>query len=429
MTNSTDVPMKEFLLWSNCANHCKFCWQRKLAKPEMLLSESEKLDSIAAVRNEIEGLGVTDILIVGGEVYNTHSKEVDDALIDLFRYIADRVRTGKTRLLYANTNMIYADTKVLDGLIDAFDGMEDKLRLTTSYDIYGRYSNENDRRIFLHTLHKTTQDHPRVQVIVNCILTRQACEEILSGKFNINDFVNHYRVLTVNFIPYIPVDAHDEMVPSWSMIAQTLSYIDEVCPNYLVYYIRQMDWIQPRVLKEYHKNEGYVECTSKYLDCGHNENYKRPTGDGTCYVCRLKELLQKDEVMTEEDLARYIQDGYKIITVGDMISSHVWTTYRQPDIVIFDGKDKPEDFEDVLPMVRDSNTKRIIVNNPGGMLTPETEISIHTLIREFNGTPVAVQTLDEEDEVVFSCTMAIPEGWIVAYGDNKNHCMRCFKHA
>ena len=64
MSEGTDVPMKEFLLWANCPNHCQFCWQKKLAKDEMILTEQEKLEAIASVRYEISSLGYTDILTV-----------------------------------------------------------------------------------------------------------------------------------------------------------------------------------------------------------------------------------------------------------------------------------------------------------------------------------------------------------------------------
>ncbi len=421
--NGTDVPMREFLLWSNCANNCKFCWQKKLAKPEMWLTEDEKLKSIAACKAEIAALPYTDILIVGGEVYSVHSEPVNKALIDLFNYVADRIREGLTRQLYANTNMIYKDTRILEALIKSFTGIESKLRLTTSYDIFGRFGLESDRALFLLNLSNITLKYPGVDVLVNTILTKQACDVILSRKFDVEEFTHKYRVATVNLIPYIPISSDDEMVPTSDEIFQTLTYVDAKSPHYLNYYARQMDFRQPRVLKEYHKSEGYVECTSKYLDCGHNENYLRPLNNGECYCCAISKLLNNQAVLTDELAKQFVNEGRKFITIGDMTSSYIWTNFKQPDLVIFDDKTKEEDFEPVLSLVRKSNTKRITIVGKEVAFDREGAGKLDEIIQKMGSEPLAVQIIGEEDFALFTARRCAPKDAVVVFGDPQNKCM------
>ena len=421
--NGTDIPMKEFLLWSNCANNCKFCWQKKLAKPEMWLTEEEKLQSIEACKKEIAALPYTDILIVGGEVYNVHSEPVNKALIDLFNYIADRVREGLTRQLYANSNMIHKDTRILEALIKSFTGIEDKLRLTTSYDIYGRFGLDSDRALFLLNLSNITLKYPKVSILVNTILTKQACDAILSGSFDVEEFSRKYRVAAVNLIPYIPISPDDEMVATPDEIFQTLTYVGGKSPHYHNYYVKQMDFRQPRVLKEFHKSEGYVECTSKYLECGHNENYLRPLNTGECFCCAISKLLDNQAILTDDLARQFVKEGRKIFTIGDMTSSYIWTNFKQPDLVVFDNKAKAENFESVLSLVRKTNTKRIIITGEEVAFDRNGAGKLEAAIQGMKDEPLAVQIIGEEDFALFTVRRCAPDNAIVAFGDPQNKCI------
>lgn len=423
----TSIPMREFLLWSNCPNHCQFCWQKKLNKPETYLTEEEKLQSIAAVKNTIEDMEFSDILFVGGEVYCTHSPEVNLALKDLFEYTATRIKEDKTRYLYANTNMIYEDTTVLEYLIQAFEGIEDRLRLTTSYDIHGRYATEDDRTLFLKNLDMVHERYPLVNTVVNTILTKQACEAIITGVFSIKQFIGVHHITTINLLPYIPIEYGDELTPSWSMIQQTLIHVNNENPNYLVNYINQIGWEQPRKLMEYHKDGTLVECTAKYASCGHNVNFKKVLNDEECYVCRVQRLMGRTifEVVSDEKIQSYLDSGCKVVTVGDMCSSYVWVNFRQPDVLIFDNLPKVEEFQPIIPMLRETNTKRIIINNRKGILSLDDEKVIKRAIVN-NTEPVAIQTVEEEDEALYTCLVYAPKDWIILAGDPKKKCIICY---
>ena len=420
---STDVPMKEFLLWSNCPNNCQFCWQRKMDKAETNLTEAEKLQAIDAVKNEIATLDYTDILIVGGEVYCTHSQAVNDALIGLFELIKERIDNGLTRLMYANSNLLYDDLSVVMGLLDIFTGSEDKLRFTTSYDIYGRYSDEAHRQLFLNNLAYITQHYPKIHPVVNCILTSQMCDYITGGHFNIGSFAETYRLAFVNMIPYIPVEQGDIMTPTWSQVTGALTYIETIAPHYLHNYVYQLDFHQDRVLKEYHKSEGFVVCTSEYLACGHNSNYTRATDDGSCYVCKMKRTIAIESTdASENELSDLIQEGRKIVTVGDYCSHYIWNHYRQPDLVVYDGVTSSENEIDVEMLVRQSQTKRVLVINDGPYLGDELRDAVKNALGTLDERS-AIRVEGEEDSAVFECLNSAPIGTVVIYGDSNKRCM------
>lgn len=415
---NTDVPMKEFLLWANCPNNCQFCWQKKLANEEMILTESEKLLAIAAVKKEISVLPYSDILIVGGEVYSSHSDEVNVALADLFAYIRQRIDEGLTRLMYANSNLIYADRTVLRSLLTAFSGAEDKLRFTTSYDVYGRYANDDAKAMFFDNLAWIKETYPNVHPVVNTILTKQMCELISSGGYMMRDMYNRYGLAFINLIPYIAIEKGDIMFPTWKDITEALVRVEAQEPHYLRYYVQQLDFQQDRVLKEYHKSEGFVECTASYSDCGHNGNYARATEDGECFVCKLKRTIAVEMKTEGFDEVIRAHTG-PIVTIGDVSSYNVWTKYRQPDIVVFDCSSEEAD---VLNLVRSSNTHRIIAVNDSQFLSEELEDAIHTA---FNyGDKVAVQVIGEEDSALFPAIRSAEKGTMIIVGDVYEGTMR-----
>ena len=423
--SSTDVPMYEFLLWSNCANSCKFCWQKKLGKTETLLTDDEMRESIAEAKKIINDLPFSDILIVGGEVFCTHTPEVDNDLKDLFEFIAGRIKEGKTRLMYANSNLIYHDLSVIESLIRTFDGMEDKLRLTTSYDIYGRYGSGRDRQLFQNNLSYLANAYPKAGIVVNSILTKQMCEAILEGKYDINEFTAKYHVMYVNLIPYIPVVYGDEMTASWNTIKQALMMIEIKSPHYIRYYVSQIDFKQPRTLREYRKGEGFSECTSKYLDCGHNANYTTVTGDGSCFCCKLRDdlgIFFDAEVLTDEILEGFVKEEKMIVTVGDTCSEYIWDNFVQPSVIVFDNKAKG-DTSNLLSKVREAGVKRIVVETDEYTIPDGSNEQIYNIIHDFNGEKVAIQTTGEEDQAMVSCAGAMPKGSVLVIGDPRNNNM------
>ena len=105
-------PVYEFLLWDNCNNHCKFCWQRENPR---LFNKSQReiiLNNVIKFINSNKFKKDSHILIVGGEIFDNPS---DFELLDtFFCQILEFMINGTIDLLYINTNLIYKD---LTGII------------------------------------------------------------------------------------------------------------------------------------------------------------------------------------------------------------------------------------------------------------------------------------------------------------------------
>lgn len=290
----SDVPMIEYLVWSNCPNNCAFCWQKKINDPTTILTEQEKLQALDLCISEISKLGYTDVLVIGGEILCPHSEEVNNKLRYLFNYMAERVRAEETRFFYVNTNLLYDDRTNLDALLDAFEGLESRLKFTTSCDPYGRFRTEESEMLFVRNLEYLHYSYPQVNVVMNMIITHQFFMQYKIGKVDggmCMETMEPFGVKYVNLLPYIPVENDRTMDVTKGQILTVLEKAEAESPGYLANYVRDYDVNQNRILYEYHKDRGFIEATAETLPCGHNKNFSKVTGDGECYVCMLKEYL------------------------------------------------------------------------------------------------------------------------------------------
>jgi hypothetical protein len=282
--NDNIPPMYEYLLWSNCSNNCQFCWQKYKADLGKLLSVSEQIKSIDQLMNILPTLPYSDMLIVGGECMEYAGNDIYMKLAKLYGVIINRLKENKTRYLYINTNLIY---KLLDNVTLLIQCLEscnllDKLKFTTSYDVYGRFATEEKRKLFLKNLDTLTYSFPKLKIVVNCILTKQLCE----NRFDVKAFCDKYRT-QINLIPYIVLT--EDMRPTKEQIADQLSRTEAQIPGYIKSYIENFDLKQEKLLYEYDKNDGYVFCSSEDDSCGHNKNFKKVLDTGECFICWLKE--------------------------------------------------------------------------------------------------------------------------------------------
>ena len=199
----------------------------------------------------------------------------------------EMISSDKIRFLYVNTNLIYKDRTNLVYLFDSIKGYEDRLKFTTSYDIYGRFKNEEARKTFLDNLLFIKENYPKINTVVNCIITKQLVE----SDFDDSQFKETYGVRYVNFIPYVPVMDDRSMDVDFKDIVKVLAKAERKHRGYINFYINDLDFNQNKVLYQYHKDRGYEECTSNYADCHHNENFKKVL-NGECFICKLKEVFR-----------------------------------------------------------------------------------------------------------------------------------------
>jgi MoaA/NifB/PqqE/SkfB family radical SAM enzyme len=280
--------MQEFILWSNCTNKCDFCWQYKKQDKETILNHEEMKQSIKAVSDMIDKINNgDDVLLVGGEILANYDAEVSKELKKLFTKCIGMIRNNKVRYLYINTNLLYKDISNLVFLLESISGYEERLKFTTSFDIYGRFKNNESEKIFLNNLRFIAEHYPKVNIVVNSIITKQLVET----DFDFDKFKKEYGIKYINFIPYIPVKDDRSMDTDFKGIVKVLAKCEKQKPGFLKFYIDDFDLNQNKKLYEYNKYKGYVPCTAELAECHHNKNFKKVLGD-ECYICKLKEVFE-----------------------------------------------------------------------------------------------------------------------------------------
>ena len=272
----------EFLVWDNCNNNCQFCWQRE--KPRLYnhnMRSSILNDVIEFIKSDKFVKG-SHILVCGGEIFD---KPTDFQILStFFSVIIQFMKQGIIDLLYINTNLIYININGVYDLLEQLKeaGLIERIRFTTSYDIEGRFKSERDRSIMLTNLETIGQKYPNMYIVANTILTKPACEAILTGKFNIKEFMEHNNCW-VNLIPYIVLD--DKLTADRNMIFNTLRKVEEQVPGYLSRYVPNMAIKQEKWLYMYKDGE-FQFCRCKVSeDWGHSVNCKKYCREGTCFCC------------------------------------------------------------------------------------------------------------------------------------------------
>lgn len=281
----------EFLVWDNCNNNCKFCFQRINPKTYMLQQQEQILNNVITYINSDQFENNNHILICGGELFDDHKRI--DIIKNFFQSILYLAKNGIIDLIYINTNLLYELNNIVECLIPIFKSYNDnnileRIRFTTSYDIYGRFSSVEKQKLFLQNLQYIKQTIPELNIVVNMILTKQFCKSIINDQFNIFDFCKNYNI-SVNLIPYIILN--DELIPTQSDLYTALQMIYLQNPQYMIKWLNELDLKQKRIMLTYVNNK-FQSCECDLSECGHSENFKRYTvKNNSCFVCDLKYIF------------------------------------------------------------------------------------------------------------------------------------------
>lgn len=285
---SSIKPIYEFLLWDNCNNNCKFCYQKqnyhKLVDDQKRISISkvvEFLDSDKFIKG-------SHVLIVGGEVFDSPTIFLD--INNLVQKLIDKMIANEIDLLYINTNLIYKKLDAIEYLLKQVknNNLFDRLKFTTSYDLSGRFTQKTEC-LMLNNLTHIMDTYPECKIIVNMMLSDTLCTRIIDRTFSVKLYCDKYKV-GVNLIPYIILDS--QLAASRNKIFKALVRIDQEIPGYLKSYISNLDLPQDKLLYFFNaKTNSFEFCSSNLLPCGHSENFKRYSSHNTCFICDLKKLF------------------------------------------------------------------------------------------------------------------------------------------
>ena len=283
----------EYLAWNDCNNNCKFCWQRLKAKS----NTKQRLEAIKLIKEDMCNLNIpyeqNQILFVGGELFFEQDNDTKEALYDLFEYLFDLMYNEKVSRSYLNTNLLYNPEYLLFPVLDMAlsKNLLDRLNFTTSGDETDRFvgiKGEEKRALFYENLKRLRNLYPEMNIMVNLILTKQFCDSVLNGKFDINEYEKKHGVI-MNVIPYIKLK-NDERTPSREEVFSTLirlnsqqpGYLKRVCDNHTTHPIRKL---------LHYENGKLVNVSCDLNPCGHAMNFTRCYNNSeSCFACDIKKL-------------------------------------------------------------------------------------------------------------------------------------------
>lgn len=289
-------PVYEFLLWDNCNNNCRFCFQRKNGNN---CTSQDKIKSLNAVTSFLESDDYVEgshVLLVGGEIFDESNLSLKVIWMAFIDNIITKMNNQVIDLLYINTNLLYEDLSLVKYLLTMIgkNDLWDRLKFTTSYDLEGRFSIKKREKLFLHNLYMIKYFYPKCNIVVNTILTKTTCEKILDGSFNPKEFCDEHKC-DINLIPYIVYTK--ELSATREQIFQSLLKTNDLIPGYFQRYSHNLALAQDKLLYKFNKDTHHLEFVScGHSDCGHSENFKLYSDNGSCFIC---DLLQICEMMGE----------------------------------------------------------------------------------------------------------------------------------
>lgn len=294
------LPMHEFLLWNNCNNNCKFCWQRK----DKQSTKREQIEAIDLTIAYLEDLKDAHVLVIGGEIFAEQDTTIKNRLQDLFLKIIQKMLINEIDNCYINTNLLYNLDSLLLPVLENFakNSLIQRIHFTTSADDFGRFDNQVTKSLFYKNLLTIREKYPELYIICNIILTDNFCDMILTDEFNIKEYMLKYKV-DVNTIPYIK---YGTIVgaPTREKALNTLLHIKQQDSDYLLRYLNNFLLGQEFNLHKY-VNGKLMDVSADYNPCGHSENFTRCYSDSdNCFICdcaELRTLLYKQELNSKKE--------------------------------------------------------------------------------------------------------------------------------
>jgi uncharacterized protein (UPF0218 family) len=141
-------------------------------------------------------------------------------------------------------------------------------------------------------------------------------------------------------------------------------------------------------------------------------------GDGADVVVRLQASLRPElkeplgPVHGTEALLAAV--GRPLVAVGDVVTYHLLSADRRPDVAVVDGKTERETVETAVWEAIEGFDRRVEVTNPAATLTAELLTTLRAAIARDGTTVVVVD--GEEDLATLPAVVLAPDGASVVYG-------------
>lgn len=298
--------MVQYSVLPNCTNHCKFC----LCRDKRVLSTEEIVDRIDRISENIKTIDWKNkfckgISLLGGEVYGYRDPLYEKRYLELVHEIIDVILkvAGPGSKYSTVTNGIYEPSflfKCADSIVEEL-GTE-YLDVNFSYDIKYRYRNEESRKLALKNINAFSKRYS-YRVGVQMILTQYVIESVLSGKWDMNRFIE--EEIPGNQLVFLyphPIRSNDLKLDDFFFkrndFLKFLMYLDknhsDIHMNtimstknsgtfkYTGLFYPEKDNNQPPILAD------GKEVLSE--DCGHSVLYKCYSDSDKCMLCDIVNL-------------------------------------------------------------------------------------------------------------------------------------------
>lgn len=301
--------MIQYGCWPNCCNNCQFC----LRAERIPISKEAQLYRLDFIKHNIDymdwkGKFQYGISLLGGELYYTTDKEVQESFLDLIDKIIEKilipVRPINKNCRYSTvTNGLYDPTflyKVCDKIVNAC-GI-DALDMNFSYDLKYRFKNEEDRLLVLKNINDFHKRY-NYNVGVQMILTQYLIDFWKEGKFDINEFIN--KEIPGNILTFLyphPTKAGKELPDFFFKredFLKFLMYVRKECyQTYCNFMLSTKNsctfkWTGLRSRSFHTYDEQPVLGDGKEIlspECGHSTLYRCYSDSDKCMLCDLKNL-------------------------------------------------------------------------------------------------------------------------------------------
>ena len=281
----------EFSLWDNCTNNCTFCWTSNSPKAN-LLNNQLKITSINTVidyiNNKIENN--SDVLITGGELFDNKDNLISQKITELIDCLFNNLYLNKIHDIFIITNLIHSNESLLNYILNKISNLpkilKNRIHITTSYDIIGRFKCEQDKQEFLtHLKQFSNIINNKKNIVVNTILTKSACNAILNGIHNIKKLQKEYNC-SWDLIPF--VSNINEETPSKKLVFDTLKYIENKIPGYINKFEHDFLSNTTSIALKIHGSTIINATAELNKNCNHSINYTKYANDTTsCFMCDL----------------------------------------------------------------------------------------------------------------------------------------------
>lgn len=293
----------QFGIWPQCNNACKFC----LRLNREVWSKERTIKEIHNVRENIKIIDWKEkfadgISLLGGELYYITDIDIQNEFMLLIDDIIDNILlvSTSTNCKYSTvTNGMY-DPTFLFRVIDRIKKRTGDMRFVDvnfSYDIKYRYPSEERRQLALENI-KKFRDRYNYAVGVQMILTQYMIDDIMSGRFDLHQFLEE-EIKGCNFCFLYPHPIHSGFtLPDFFFKREDFlnfcTYLKSEFP--LVYAFMYSSTKASAVYKYTGMREKNGDVTQQPIlsdgkeeitECGHSKLYRCYADSDECMLCDL----------------------------------------------------------------------------------------------------------------------------------------------